>query len=231
MALLPQLDELIQQAHKLSDRSRHTLTGDLEDLRNQARYCLEQVGPLGQDALRKISQLRFHPPPANLDQEEAQQARLYKDFDNLIVLLESVRHRIETKGLATHPAVAPFPTPPGSTWRDLSLRFLSDHRVEIHIGDQVETRNYSELGFEDKRSGKSATAWLLLRILAQQDGTIAKPEQGGAAKWTGVEKGIQQIRKTFHQVFHIVGDPFEPFKEVGGYKTKFRIGCAQSFER
>ena len=72
MTLLRQLDELIKRAHKLSDRSRTTVTGDLEDLRNQARYCLEQVGPIGQKALREISQLRFHPPPANLDQDEAE---------------------------------------------------------------------------------------------------------------------------------------------------------------
>lgn len=230
MSTLRRLDELIEKARKLSDRSRPTLTGELEELRNQVRYSLEQVGPAGQDALREISQLRFHPPPDQFDQEPELRKKHYENFDNLIVLLEKVRNRIETKGLATHPPVPPFPTPPNSTWRDLSIRFLSDHRMEIRMGDQVQTRNYAEAGFEDRRSQKPDSAWHLLRILAEKDGEISKPEQGWAAKWTGIEKGVQQIRKTFHQVFRIPGDPFESFKEVGGYKAKFRISCSESFE-
>lgn len=54
--MLRQLDELIKQAHKLSDRSRVTLTGELEELRNTARHCLEQVGPLGQEARNRLGQ-------------------------------------------------------------------------------------------------------------------------------------------------------------------------------
>lgn len=230
MGVLRQLDELIDQARKLSDRSRTTVTGQLEDLRNRARYCLEQVGPLGQDALREISRMRFHPPPDNLDQDEAEQARLYRDFDSMIALLEGVKNRIETKGLAPHAAIAPFPTPPNSGWRDLSIRFLSDHRVELCIGDQVETRNYSELGFEDRRNGTPTSAWVLLRTLAEQGGTIPKPERAGAAQWTKVEKRVQEIRRTFQEVFRIAGDPFEPFKEAGGYKARFRMSCATSFK-
>ncbi len=230
MSMLRRLDELIERARKLSDRSRPTLTGELEELRNQARYSLEQVGPAGQDALREISQLRFHPPPDQFDQEPEQIRKHYENFDNLIVLLEKVRNRIETKGLAAHPPVPPFPTPPNSTWRDLSVRFLSDHRMEIRIGDQVETRNYAEAGFEDRRSEKPDSAWQLLCILAEKGGTISKPEQSGAAKWTGVEKRVQQIRKLFRKIFRIPGDPFEPFHQVRGYKAKFQISCAESFE-
>jgi hypothetical protein len=51
-------------------------------------------------------------------------------------------------------------------WEKINISFLSDERVQVEVGRQVETRNYVEMGFEDKRSGKPNQAWGLLRALA-----------------------------------------------------------------
>jgi len=49
---------------------------------------------------------------------------------------------------------------------------LSDERVQIRNGTNTETRNYGELGFADARDGKPNQAWVTLRALAEERGTI-----------------------------------------------------------
>jgi hypothetical protein len=51
----------------------------------------------------------------------------------------------------------PFPTPDGTLWKDVTITFLSDHRIRIAVKDVTETRSYAEMGFEDKRGGSFAS--------------------------------------------------------------------------
>ena len=39
-----------------------------------------------------------------------------------------------------------------ATWEGIEITFLSDERVQIHIGKTHETRNYAEFGFQDNKS-------------------------------------------------------------------------------
>lgn len=111
-------------------------------------------------------------------------------------------------------------------WKEVKISFISDERVQITVGGQTETRNYTELGFEDRRDGKPNKAWLTLRELADLDGTI------GAAKtrqeWPKVEKRIQAIRKVLRRRFGISADPV-PFRKGSGYRACFRISCSPSY--
>ena len=68
-------------------------------------------------------------------------------------------------------------------WQEIEITFLSDHRVEICCGANRNTYNYGELGFQDRRSGKSqepkpTRAWVMLCGIAQQKGTLPRPPAG-----------------------------------------------------
>jgi len=114
-----------------------------------------------------------------------------------------------------------------SQWPELEIRFLSDERIEVKICNVTETKNYSEFGFEDRRNGKPNTAWILLRELAKSGGTIS----GGPSNknWSVVEKQVQALRTLFRDRYGIEDDPV-PFLRNVGYRARFKIGAAPSFE-
>jgi hypothetical protein len=115
-----------------------------------------------------------------------------------------------------------------SKWEDIEIEFLSDDRVQVWTGGKPETRNFAEMGFMDKRDEKPKKSWIILRNLAQQGGTLA--DSAGARKnWSAVEKHIQRIRKALREHFLLAGDPI-PFVPRVGYRTRFKIRCAASFE-
>jgi hypothetical protein len=113
-------------------------------------------------------------------------------------------------------------------WEEVEIEFLSDERVQIRIQDKTETRNYGEMGFVDRRTGKPNQSWVILRALAQVGGTL---EDSAAArkKWPAVEKNVQRIRKALREHFQLAGDPI-PFIQGTGYRARFKIRCAASFE-
>jgi hypothetical protein len=226
---LRKLDELIAEAKKLGDPSKVTLTGQLEDLRNAARYCLADADPWGREALREVSSLEFK-LPANPTERE--QTECYQKLHLLTKLLEGVRDAIE-KGQGsgaggTHARVPPFPIPAGAAWEDVSIRFLSDHRVEVAARGHVETRNYSEMGFEDHRTGNPNKAWELLRSMAEQGGLLRGPKLG--RERSKVEKTVQELRKSLRHLFQLGGDPVEFSRKDGGYKARFRVESTKSYE-
>jgi hypothetical protein len=111
-------------------------------------------------------------------------------------------------------------------WNEVEIRFLSDLRVQVGIGTCSETRNYSELGFEDGRSKGPNRAWRMLRLLAEANGTIPRALDG--QDWTAVEKRMQELRKSFAHHFQMSEDPL-PFVEGIGYQARFKISCAPSY--
>jgi len=120
-------------------------------------------------------------------------------------------------------------TQSGATdWQDIEIEFLSDERVQIRIGQRLETCNYSEMGFKDRRSGKPNLAWITLRLLAEQGGTIKVAEKDRT--WEKVEKRIQGIRKSLRCYFELSSDPL-PFVKGGGFRARFKIHTGPSYER
>jgi hypothetical protein len=111
-------------------------------------------------------------------------------------------------------------------WEEVEIRFLSDERLQIIAGEHTETRNYAEFGFEDRRSKAPNLAWVTLRSLAEAGGTIRRPNNG--QDWPSVEKRMQEIRRIFRNHFKIDDDPL-PFIEGAGYRARFKISCAPSF--
>jgi hypothetical protein len=113
-------------------------------------------------------------------------------------------------------------------WGDIDLTFLSEERVQIRIGKELRTCNYSEFGFEDRRSGKPNRAWALLMALAKSRDGLQRSEWT-EKRWPLVEKRIQEIRKVLREYFGLDDDPL-PYAEGNGYRPRFRIRCGESFD-
>jgi len=158
-------------------------------------------------------------PPANLDLETLEM-RLRGMLD-----LARGKQRGHKRRLAL------FPTPNGALWKDVSITFISDHRVQIAIFEVTQTRSYAEMGFEDRRGGggKSDSAWECLRLLAQSAGTLERPVDFKRPGWIKAEKQVQAVRERLKELFTIPGDPL-PFRKRSGYEAQFKIQLGKSIE-
>jgi hypothetical protein len=115
-----------------------------------------------------------------------------------------------------------------ATWADIEITFLSDERVQIRNGTAIETRNYAEFGFADRRNDIPNRAWTVLRILAEQRGILPSGGTTGPG-WEKNERRVQEIRKLFRQHFGIPADPI-PYVHGTGYQARFKIRCGPSYE-
>jgi hypothetical protein len=105
-------------------------------------------------------------------------------------------------------------------WTELTLTFISDHRVNIQFtGAAIETRSYEEMGFGDGRGGKPRAAWESFRDLSGCGGEPLRIDK----------KRAQELRTLLRRHFLIQSDPLL-FNRRQGYTTRFRIGRATSFE-
>ena len=112
-------------------------------------------------------------------------------------------------------------------WAQINITFISDHRVQIVVGESRENANYGELGFAEARNGNPKAAWETLRTLAERNGVL---EYSGIAQddLLKVEKRVQELRAIFRRKFGLVSDPIPHVKGVG-YQAVFKIGVRQSF--
>jgi len=99
--------------------------------------------------------------------------------------------------------VRPFPTPDGSTWPNVIIRFTSDFQSQISVGDHTEVRTFIEMGFEDRRKGKRNSKpdqnWEVLRTFAEHGGTFGSTKE--ASEWRKIEKRVQAINNRLKKLF------------------------------
>jgi hypothetical protein len=122
-------------------------------------------------------------------------------------------------------AASSLPRPP--EWEFIKIVFISDERVQIWIGDEHETRNYSEMGFADRRNRKPSRCWSVLRIVAQNQGFIPSEARTRIKGWPALEKQIERTRKLLKSYFGLDENPI--IFEKGGYRLRCKIECAPSF--
>lgn len=65
-----------------------------------------------------------------------------------------------------------FPTPTGSRWSDVEMRFIDSEKINVSIRDQRQVLTYSQLGLVDSRSGKPSKQWELLLLFARENGVM-----------------------------------------------------------
>ena len=113
-------------------------------------------------------------------------------------------------------------------WENIAMTFISDERVQVKDGTQLQTFNYTEMGFEDRRSGKPNQAWGVLRAVAQASGVLPVCARN-SKDFLEMAKRIERMRQTLKKHFQITSDPL-PWDAVKGYCCRFKIGCARSFK-
>jgi hypothetical protein len=117
--------------------------------------------------------------------------------------------------------------PPVSNWGEVEIRFLSGDQIEINAGGHSERLNYAEFGCEDRRNGLPSTAWVMLRLLADQRGTLPRAEGKPRIK---LQKSMQAIRKLLRNHISLTDDSI-PYVEGQGYQARFRVSKAPSYDR
>lgn len=156
--------------------------------------------------------------------DEIDHSDLWLSFLDELAGIANVRAAVFSEDPLTSTRVL-HDSPPG--WANIEICFLSDDRIEITQSGRTDTRNYSEMGFEDRRNGTPTKAWETLRTLAENDGVLESKSTSRA--WRHVEKDVQAIRQALKKHFGISADPL-PYEEGVGYRAQLKIGRAPSFD-
>jgi hypothetical protein len=113
-----------------------------------------------------------------------------------------------------------FPTPPGSRWTDVKLKFLDGHTVTATVRDVQRMLRYDQMGFMDKRDGSPNILWDLLRVFADDGGTISWESDGASHKR---EKQVERLNDQLYDFFLIPGAPIAPDAAAGGWSTPIQL--------
>jgi hypothetical protein len=118
-----------------------------------------------------------------------------------------------------------FPTPPGTTWRDVRLR-VTDTQMTVEVKRRRRNFTFQAAGFEEKRKGGVPDKiWTLLRVFATHGGVI--PYDGGdldSKTRTNLKQYMTVLRKRLRGV--IPGIDADPVPYDWGehkYRMAFKI--------
>lgn len=135
----------------------------------------------------------------------------------------------EPKPLRITPII-PFPTPKGTSWYDVSIRFLSNETAELKAGSKSEGKNFAEMGFMDNRNKRPNKLWKVLMLFGSHNGEISWETLGLPLDINkNLKKHVHRLRHRLKQLFQIDDDPFEKYRKVKAYKSKFKIELLDKF--
>jgi hypothetical protein len=118
-----------------------------------------------------------------------------------------------------------------NSWQDVTIEFLSDHRVQITVPGGTYNENFAEIGFKNRKTGLPNSAWEMLRTIAEGDGRISTSH----IPWKKVEKRVQEIRRALRAYFQHRKittpntDPM-PFVKGQGYVAAVRLALSPSYD-
>lgn len=126
------------------------------------------------------------------------------------------------------PQVVPFPTPFGTQWEQVAIRFVSDESVRISVKGISKEVSFAEMGLKDRRKGHQPNKlWLTLLLFAKYNGQIAWGDPISREHQTAMKHNVSELRKYLKSYFGIDNDPFYPYKAVRSYRTRFVIEDAR----
>jgi hypothetical protein len=139
---LPHYSLLIPQEHKRNRPqipSQQTVFSNLH--RRQLLYLLLYIG----GKVKQIHNL-CEPRASNLTESQPWQA--------LEKLNDVATSHLSWRLPPAKTVAGRFPTPTGSRWSDLEIRFCNSEKISVRICDQRQVLTFSQLGLVDSRSGK-----------------------------------------------------------------------------
>ena len=137
-------------------------------------------------------------------------------------------------------AVIPFATPEGCTWSQVMIEFVSDRLVKIVAGSVVDHKDFADMGFRNSRKSKvheepePDKLWEFFRAFASQEGCISWRDELDVPRDERhkVKKQVSDLRKRLRAYFpRIPADPFEPYRSLQAYKTRFILRLADSYRQ
>ena len=114
-----------------------------------------------------------------------------------------------------------IPVPDGTTWGDISIRFVNDRRIEIKHPGGMEPWTMEQLGLERKRKRK-----LIFEMFARKNGTWMP------AEINKVKTNIGNLKNHLRDLFRDIPDNDEPLEYINGhgYVCNFKISMADTKE-
>lgn len=113
-----------------------------------------------------------------------------------------------------------FPTPSGSRWSDVEMRFSDTEKISVTIRDQRQVLTYSQLGLVDSRNGKPSKQWELLFQFAREHGSLTWLSPSACRK---NRKRRELLNRSLQQFFDIDGEPIELTDDNKGWQCQFKI--------
>ncbi|CAK0773871.1 putative Restriction endonuclease type II NotI domain-containing protein [uncultured Gammaproteobacteria bacterium] len=121
---------------------------------------------------------------------------------------------------ATAPPVVRFPTPSGSRWEEVSIRFLTQEQVHVKVRHAAAAYEFSHMNMEDRRSNRPDAPWRLLLAFAENAGDITWHT---AVAHTNNITRRQLLARTLQDFFGIDGDPFTRVADGKGWRCRFSL--------
>lgn len=175
-----------------------------EPIDKRSRRCLQQRSPL----LLTIDEIAVLNDQGGIDFADSAQEQL-----------DSFRRMRLPNIDAGKPGIR-FPTPAGTRWFHVAIRFKDDDCVQVSVGDVSQIYNFTQMGLVDARNGRPTKQWELLRMMAAQHGIYTWHSPGACRK---NKKRREVLSKQLREFFGIEGDPIELTDDKKGYRTVFKL--------
>lgn len=111
-----------------------------------------------------------------------------------------------------------FPTPAGSAWPEVQIRFRDAHTVSVSVGVESRVLTYADMGMANKNSRNPTVQWDLLYAFAQAHGLLTWFSPAAARE---NQKRRERLADDLQRFFGIDEDPFE--SREGGWRARFTI--------
>lgn len=124
------------------------------------------------------------------------------------------------------PAITPtrgegfFPTPAGTRWEHVHIRFLDGHSVSIRVGSVTAVYEYGQLGMADGRNAQPNVQWELLRVFARNSGQLRWGDAGADYR---NPKRRERLSAQLEAFFRIPDEPIIAIDDGKGWRTVFQL--------
>ena len=113
-----------------------------------------------------------------------------------------------------------FPTPTGTTWENVLIRFITGHQINVRAAGQSGVFEYTQLGMVNEKDGQPTLQWALLSEVADGRGEYRWPSLQDRGK---LKKRRERLGDHLQAFFGIEDDPFVNLPHGAGFKARFTI--------
>ena len=114
-----------------------------------------------------------------------------------------------------------FPTPPGTSWNNVMIRFINGHEVEPRVSGRTNgVYSYAHMGMAKTNKDEPTVQWDLFRSLAGDHGEFPWPR---TVDRRTMQKRRERLAGHLQGFFGINDDPFEDLPGRRCFKTRFVI--------